>query len=86
MEGEGWREREVGGGGGREGVGEREREREGGREKEREGNVSTLEAISSLSWSIWCDIILSFRFISVISSRASIKFLLHRFLSEHTAS
>ena len=43
----------------------------------------TLAAISSLSWSIWWDMIFSFLFISVISSLDSMR---HMFLSAHTAS
>mmetsp|Transcript_23941 Transcript_23941/g.66473 ORF Transcript_23941/g.66473 Transcript_23941/m.66473 type:complete len:221 (-) Transcript_23941:1596-2258(-) len=49
-------------------------------------SARSLALISSFSCSIWWLMILNLRFISWISSCASIKFLLYRFLSERTAS
>mmetsp|Transcript_148055 Transcript_148055/g.258772 ORF Transcript_148055/g.258772 Transcript_148055/m.258772 type:complete len:212 (+) Transcript_148055:1-636(+) len=46
----------------------------------------SLVAISSFSWSIWWFMILNFRFISLISSWASIRFFEYRFRSDRTAS
>mmetsp|Transcript_8658 Transcript_8658/g.18385 ORF Transcript_8658/g.18385 Transcript_8658/m.18385 type:complete len:241 (+) Transcript_8658:1169-1891(+) len=49
-------------------------------------SARSLAVISSLSCSIWCCMILNLRFISWISSCASIRFLLYRLRSARTAS